>query len=161
MGRYDYLLKNDDDLPPPTSNPKQEGRSPSKREAKVESGLADEFGGGLEAQTQEHPFRLRMQDQVAGQSTHQPANPPTGQLASKPKSLSSSKIVEKAFYITEKLDKRLDEAVRYLQDVQGIRKADRSSIINAMLDNEANWSDESLDLIVDRVIQHLMTKIRS
>ena len=38
-----------------------------------------------------------------------------------------------------------DEAVRYLQETHGIKKADRSTIINAMLDNEANWTDESLD----------------
>jgi hypothetical protein len=94
-------------------------------------------------------------DSQAGQVV----NPPTSQLTSKPAQRPASKTVEKSFYITERLHKKLDEAVRYFQEVHGIRKADRSSIVNAILDNEANWSNESLDLILDRVIRHLTSKL--
>lgn len=74
-----------------------------------------------------------------------------------------NKIVEKpkGFYITQRLDKKLDEAVRYLQEVHGIKKADRSTIVNAILDNEANWTEEALDLLVDPVIGLLTSRLMS
>ena len=76
---------------------------------------------------------------------------------------SGNKIVEKpkAFYITQRVDKKLDEAVRYFQEVHGIKKADRSTIVNALLDNEANWTEEALDLLVDRVIGLLTSRLIS
>ncbi len=97
---------------------------------------------------------IKKTNQLVGQSTSQPisrlTNPPA-----------YSKTVDrpKAFYITERLDRKLDEAVRYLQDTHGIKKVDRSTIINALLDNDAYWTDESLDLLVDRVISQLTSRL--
>ena len=65
----------------------------------------------------------------------------------------------KAFYITTRLDKRLDDAVRYFQDMHGIKKADRSTVVNAMLGSEENWTDKSLDRLVSRLISHLTSRL--
>lgn len=93
----------------------------------------------------------------------QPVSPPVvrpvGQPASPLAVRRTAPIVEKSFYIPERLHKRIDEAVRYFQDVHGLRKADRSTVVSAMLDNEANWSSESLDLLVDRVLSQLASRL--
>jgi hypothetical protein len=57
------------------------------------------------------------------------------------------------------LDKRLDEAVRYFQEVHGIRKVDRSILVNAMLDTDAQCTDEALDGLVERVLRLLTKKL--
>ncbi len=97
----------------------------------------------------------RSTTQLANQSTNQPISQSTSRLAK------SSRVLDrpKAFYITERLDRRLDEAVRYLQETHGIRKVDRSTVVNALLDNEANWTEEALDLVVDRVISQLTSRL--
>src|SRR5437870_2209322 len=84
------------------------------------------------------------------QSTGQPTSQPPNRSISQPASASRSKIVDKpkAFYITERLDKRLDEAVRYFQEKHGIKKVDRSTLVNVLLDNDANWTEEALDLVL-------------
>ena len=98
-----------------------------------------------------------------GQQTNQSSSQSTGQSTNRPirQSTKGSRVLDrpKAFYITERLDKRLDEAVRYLQETHGIRKVDRSTVVNALLDNEANWTEEALDLIVDRVIGQLTSRL--
>ena len=105
------------------------------------------------------------------QSTNRPTDQSTSQLmnqdphrsSSQPASSSYSKIVDrpKAFYITERLDKRLDEAVRYFQEKHGIKKVDRSTIVNVMLDSDANWTEETLDVVLDKVISQLTSRLMS
>lgn len=92
------------------------------------------------------------------QSTSQSINQSTNRLTDNNGGIG---IVErpKAFYITKRLDRRLDEAVRYYQEKHGIRKMDRSTIINALLDNDDVWADEALDLMVDRVISQLTKRL--
>ena len=100
-----------------------------------------------------------------GKSMPEKTEPSTNQLTKRLTKQSTTqsvnKIVEKpkGFYITERLNKRLDEAVDYFQEVHGIKKADRSTVVNAILDNEANWTEESLDLLVDRVISLLTSRL--
>jgi hypothetical protein len=86
---------------------------------------------------------------------------PSSQSTSRPTRSSSSRVMErpKAFYITERLDKKLDEAVRRFQDVHGIKKVDRSVVVTAMLDNEDLWSDKSLDRLFDRVMSELTSRL--
>jgi hypothetical protein len=88
-------------------------------------------------------------------------NQPSSQSTSRPNRRSSSRVMErpKAFYITERLDKKLDGAVRHFQDVHGIKKVDRSVVVTAMLDNESLWSDKSLDKLVDRVMSELTSRL--
>jgi hypothetical protein len=101
--------------------------------------------------------------QPVGQSVDQSTSQSTD-MSTTPRSVpSSNKIVSrpKAFYITERLNSRLDDAVEYFQDKHGIKKVDRSIIVNALLDNEENWSEETLDLLVSRVISLLTSRLTS
>jgi hypothetical protein len=97
-------------------------------------------------------------DQSINQSTSQSTSQSTKQSINK---FSSNDIVDrpKAFYITVRLDKRLDDAVRYFQDVHGIKKADRSTVVNAMLDTDENWTENSLDGLVSRLISQLTSRL--
>ena len=65
----------------------------------------------------------------------------------------------KGFYITAELDKRIDKAVRYLKETHGIKKVDRSIVVTALLDNDAHWTEESLDGLVDPVIRQLTSRL--
>src|SRR3954469_4063819 len=97
-------------------------------------------------------------DQSVDQSTSQSTSQSTKQSINK---FSSNDIVDrpKAFYITVRLDKRLDDAVRYYQDVHGIKKADRSTVVNAMLDTDEKWTENSLDGLVSRLISQLTSRL--
>jgi hypothetical protein len=104
-------------------------------------------------------------ESVLGQSTDQSINQSTeqsiNQLPSHATIQSSTKILEKprGFYITDRLDKRLDEAVRYFKEQHGIKKADRSTIVNAVLDNDALWTEDALDRMVEQVITQLTKRL--
>ncbi len=102
-------------------------------------------------------------NQSTDQSTSQSTRQDSKRSSSQPASSFRNKIVDrpKAFYITERLDKRLDEAVRYFQEKHGIKKVDRSTIVNVMLDNDANWTEETLDLVLDKVISQLTSRLMS
>jgi hypothetical protein len=112
----------------------------------------------------ETAFKLIPQpvNQSTDKSTNQSVDQSTGRSISQPTN-SSNGIVDrpKAFYITVRLDRKLDEAVRYFQDVHGIKKADRSTVVNAILDNEENWKEKSLDQLVDRLISQLTSRLTS
>jgi len=43
----------------------------------------------------------------------------------------------RGFYISERLDRRLDEAVSYLREQHGMRRVDRSVLVTALLDQAA------------------------
>ena len=82
-------------------------------------------------------------ERPTSQSVERSGEPPSGQIVGRPK----------AFYITTRLDQRLDIAVRYFQEVHHIAKVDRSTVINVLLDQEEHFTSEQLDQLVDRVIQ--------
>jgi hypothetical protein len=84
-------------------------------------------------------------------------------LISQPINQPFTKIVDrpKGFYITEALDEKLDKAVTYLQKKHGIKKVDRSIIVNALLDKETLWTDEALDQLVERVVSQLTSRLIS
>jgi hypothetical protein len=95
-------------------------------------------------------------DRSVDPSTNKSTNRSVGNLQAFPSSIVDR---PKAFYITERLDKDIDSAVRYFQEVHGIRKADRSTVVNAILDNEENWTPQSLDRLVDRLISQLTNRL--
>jgi hypothetical protein len=99
----------------------------------------------------------------ANQSTSQSTNQSTSQLINQSTSRPLSRIVDrpKAFYITESLDEKLDQAVTYLQKKHGIKKVDRSVIVNALLDNGELWTDQALDQLVERVVSQLTSRLIS
>jgi len=103
----------------------------------------------------------KMVNQSIVQSTDQSIDQSTTQQNYS--SNSSNAIVDrpKAFYITKRLDRNLENAVRYLQVVHGINKVDRSTVVNAFLDNDDNWTPHSLDQLIDRVIRQLTSRLTS
>jgi hypothetical protein len=107
------------------------------------------------------PSPVQSTGQSASQPTSQLVRQSTDQQTSQSTPLSDNKTVDrpKSFYITNRLDKRLDEAVDYIQEIHGIKKVDRSILVNAMLDNDAIWTGEALDLLVDRILRLLTNKM--
>jgi hypothetical protein len=108
----------------------------------------------------EQPIKQEAHQSISQSTTRSPRQS-TKRSTKQPMNQSTTKIVEKpkGFYITQRLDTKLDEAVRYLQEVHGIKKADRSTIVNAILDTEANWTEKALDRLVDRVISVLTSRL--
>jgi hypothetical protein len=106
-----------------------------------------------------NPQKSTRKSKQTSQSTSQSTN----QSISQPTSRPFSKIVDrpKAFYITEDLDEKLDKAVNYLHKKHGIKKVDRSVLVNALLDNDTLWTDEALDQLVDRVVSQLTSRLMS
>jgi hypothetical protein len=113
----------------------------------------------LPAKSKRNPQKSTRQSQQTSQSTRQSTNQLIGQPTNRP----TTKIVDrpKAFYITEGLDEKLDKAVVYLQKKYGVKKVDRSVIVNALLDNDTLWTDEALDQLVERVVSQLTSRLVS
>lgn len=90
------------------------------------------------------------------QSVNQPIDQPTNQFTDVDE---LGPVVEKpkAFYITQKVDRWLDEAVRYLQD-KGLYKVDRSVLINALLHKPELFTHDSLDGLRSQLLAHLTNK---
>src|SRR5947209_3988530 len=100
-------------------------------------------------------------NQSANQSIDQSTDRLTHRLISRLTNPVSSKVMDKprGFYITEQVNKRIDEAVRYYQEKHNLAKVDRSIVVTALLENESNWTEESLDLLLDRVISQLTNRL--
>jgi hypothetical protein len=151
MKRYEVLLqKNDTPAKAPPSGLQQTANIAEPRlKSVVEQPDVDDqsFAQSIDGST----------DRSIVESTGQSVNRLTGQST-----VGSSYVTvdrPKAFYITKRLNQRLDQAVRYYQDVHGIKRVDRSAVVNAMLENEANWTDQSLDQLVDRVMGLLTSRL--
>src|SRR5216684_5812563 len=88
-------------------------------------------GQSSPTQTQQKPSTQSIE-----QSINRLTDPSTSQLAA----TKSNRVMDKprGFYITERLNKRIDEAVRYYQEKHNIKKVDRSIVVTAILENEAN-----------------------
>jgi hypothetical protein len=127
---------------------------PHKAESKAEAPLTP-----LPARSKGNPHKSIRKAKSTSQSTSQSTN----QLINQPTSRPFTKIVDrpKAFYITEGLDENLDKAVNYLQKKHGIKKVDRSVVVNALLDNDTLWTDEALDQLVERVVSQLTNRLIS
>jgi len=99
--------------------------------------------------------------QSISQSTDQSAVRLTNRLIKRLTNPDSSKVMDKprAFYITEQVNKRIDEAVRYYQEKCNLAKVDRSIVVTALLENESNWTERALDLLMDRVINQLTSRL--
>jgi hypothetical protein len=99
--------------------------------------------------------------QSINQSTDQSINQLTSRLTNRLTHSDIIKVMDKprGFYITEQLNKRIDEAVRYYQEQHNLKKVDRSIVVTALLDNEANWTEEALDLLLDRILNQLTSRL--
>ena len=96
-------------------------------------------------------------EQSIDQSINRLTKPSTSQLAA----AKNNKVMDKprGFYITERLNRQIDEAVRYFQEKHNIKKVDRSIVVTALLENEANWTEEALELLLDKVISQLTNRL--
>jgi hypothetical protein len=115
----------------------------------------------LEKQRKEQPSPASVQQAPPQQSIAQSTNPSIDQSINQSTSKTSNKVMEKprGFYITERLNQRIDEAVRYYQEKHHLKKVDRSIVVTALLENEANWTEEALDVVLDRVINQLTNRL--
>lgn len=123
----------------------------------------------LEKKHKSQPIPAPLQQNSSNQSISQPINRPTkqstdrltNQSMNQPAISNGNRVIEKprAFYITERLNQRLDEAVRYYQEKHHLKRVDRSVIVTAILDNEANWTEEALDLLLAKVISQLTSRL--
>jgi hypothetical protein len=143
-GMFSKLINPNTAKPADTPEPESKAASPSTP---------------LPAKSKGNPQKSTRQPKPSSQSTGQSTHQSIGQSTSR----SFTKIVDrpKAFYITEGLDENLDKAVRYLQKKHGIKKVDRSVVVNALLDNNTLWTDEALDQLVERVVSQLTNRLIS
>ena len=143
MGVYDELSKLDSESPTPKVAGKDNNQSnnlPTKKKAKD------------------------LVDQSTDQSTNQLTNRSTNRLTdwlidpiTDVDELGSVVERPRAFYITQKVDLWLDEAVRYLRG-KGIHKVDRSVLINALLHHDAILNPRFLNTISKILLAHLTNK---
>ena len=76
-------------------------------------------------------------------------NQPNNRLMNKPT----------GFYITEQLDNRLDQAVEYFRKQHGLKKVDRSIVLNALLERDELWADSSLNQLINQLIRLLTIRL--
>lgn len=88
-------------------------------------------------------------NQPINQSVNQLINRQTNQLMNKPT----------GFYISEQLDVRLDQAVEYFRRKHGLKKVDRSIVINALLEKEELWEEPFLDQLIEGLIRLLTHRL--
>ena len=145
--------------------PAEETHNPSAVDGPTSSAASQPSDAADESKTAipKAPLRRRSSGRASDQSTNQSIDQSTdrGPVRWRQAPIPGSKIVDrpKGFYITERLDARLDEAVRYYQQVHGLRKVDRSVIVTSILDNDELWSEESLDALLDRIISQLTSRL--
>ena len=94
--------------------------------------------------------------ETTSRSSDQSTNRPTDKL-SDIDSLGAVVARPRAFYITQRVDRWLDEAVRYLRE-QGLHKVDRSVLVNALLHNPDLFKQSFLQELRSRLLAHLTNK---
>lgn len=95
-------------------------------------------------------------DQPTEQSTNRPVNRLTDQSIDV-ETLGSIVERPRAFYITLKVDRWLDEGVRHLRK-KGLHKMDRSVLLNALLHDENLFKPKALDQMRKRFLAHLTNR---
>ena len=138
MGIYEELSTLDEKSPTP-----QKGKGPAKGKGEISKSTDKSV------------------DKPVGQSTDQSTDESTSQTSdplAEPESLGSIVERPRAFYITEKIDRWLDEGVRHLQDM-GLHKMDRSVLINGLLHDPKIFKPINLDANRKRFMAHLTNKM--
>lgn len=165
MSRYNILLQPESpsaDKQPSEPAGQHTQRDPNSRLAATQAsggqalGVPSDGGSDQIERSTHSPV-----DHRAGPVSNPTTERSTGQSTNRLTELSSNQIVgrPKAFYITERLDRWLDRAVDYYQTIHGIKCMDRSTIVNALLDDESLWNDDALDQLVERIISQLTSRL--
>jgi hypothetical protein len=138
--------------PPGPPNKRKRTKPVAEKETKVKPQVEDSTVEGSTV------------DQSTDQSTSRPTGRPidqsTDQLTDESTNIDALGPVvarPRAFYITQKLDRWLDEAVTYLKG-KGMHKVDRSVLINALLHDPSLFESRSLDRIRPSLLTHLTNK---
>ena len=63
----------------------------------------------------------------------------------------------RAFYITHKVDRWLEDGIKYLRE-KGLYKVDRSILVNALLHDKKLYQPEYLDKLRGKLLAHLTNK---
>ena len=140
MGIYDQLQTISTQSPTPKVNPTPKEKKPVKVEKENKN--------------------KQSTSQSTDQSINRPINQPIDQSTNRMTNVDElGPVVEKpkAFYITQKVDRWLDEAVRHCQE-KGLYKVDRSILVNALLHNPELFKPESLTELRNRLLAHLTNK---
>jgi hypothetical protein len=144
MGIYDQLHTISTQSPTPKVTPKPKEKKPVEVKKEIKNNQT------TSQSTDQSTNRL------INQSIDQPTDPSIDSLADVDK---LGPVVEKpkAFYITQKIDRWLDEAVRYCQE-KGLYKVDRSILVNALLHNPELFKQDALNGLRNRLLAHLTNK---
>jgi hypothetical protein len=144
MGIYDQLhtISTQSPTPKVTPKPKEIKTVEAKKEIKIKQSINQSTD--------------QLTNRSINQSIDQPTSPSTDTLTEIDE---LGPVVEKpkAFYITQKVDRWLDEAVRYCQE-KGLYKVDRSILVNALLHNPELFKPEPLSGLRNRLLAHLTNK---
>lgn len=108
------------------------------------------------------------QEEAVDQAVDRPTDRPVDRPTDRPTDQSTSEaftvdalgpIVARpsSFYITRKLDRWLDEGVRYLRE-KGLHKADRSVLVNTLLHDPDLYTPAELDKLRERVLVHMTNR---
>ena len=103
---------------------------------------------------------LKKKKSPVNQSIDQPINQPVDQSTNPLTEVDNlGPIVDRprAFYITQSVDRWLDEAVRYLRET-GMHKMDRSVLVNSLLHNPDLFKPNSLQKTRKHLLAHLTNK---
>jgi hypothetical protein len=139
MGIYDELARLDSPSP---------SRKARRKKVKPDKGKARK----PKQKSETSQSAARPTSRSVGQSTDQSTTPLTdvdalGSVVDRPR----------AFYITQKVDRWLDEGVRYLRE-RGMHKADRSVLVNALMHDPNLFKPKHMDSIRQRLLAHLTNK---
>ena len=94
------------------------------------------------------------------QSVSRSTSRPTSQPSSRQSEYKDMVVVgrPKAFYISNQVDEWLDKSVRYFKK-RGIKKVDRSTVVNLILHDRNLWKSESLDKMRGKLIEMLTSQL--
>ena len=137
MGIYDDLSKLDNESPTlkVSKNPKgQKRRVSRKKKSPVDQSIDQSTNRPIDQSTDQSTNQLSKVDKL-------------GPIVDRPR----------AFYITQIVDRWLDDGVRHLRD-KGIHKMDRSVLVNALLHNPDLYKPASLEMMRKRLLAHLTNK---
>ena len=95
-------------------------------------------------------------DQSTNQSTNRPIDQPID-WPTKVEELGPVVGKPRAFYVTQRVDAWLDEAVRYLRS-KDLYKVDRSIVVNTLLHSPDLFEPAALDKLRKRLLAHLTNK---
>jgi hypothetical protein len=149
------------------SEPTPPPHGKSLERANYQRGSDQSTGGTAKGQTDQQTDQVvsTSTDQSTDKTTDRPTDEATSQSTGQSTEQSTQgsiqllKIVDrpKAFYITEDVNEWINKVVEHFRR-QGLRKVDRSTVVNAILHDPKLWQAKSLDGLTERVVRQLTNR---